>query len=68
MTRTGRKESREIEHAEQYGRDLLDFSVRSSSSNCRKRNSANIDEGSNPPKRPKNFEKDYKLQNLYMIR
>ena len=50
MTRTGRKETREIEHAEQLGRDLLDFSVWPSSSNCRKRNSTDIDEGSNPPK------------------
>ena len=60
VTRTGRKESREIEHAEQLGRDLLDFSVRPSSSNCQKRNSADIDEGSNPPKHPKNLEKMFR--------
>ena len=60
VTRTGRKESRELEHAEQLGRDLLDFSVRPSSSNCQKRNSADIDEGSNPPKHPKNLEKMFR--------
>ena len=57
VTRTGRKERGEIEHAEQLERDLLDFSVRPSSSNCRKRNSTDIDEGSNLPKRPKRLEK-----------
>lgn len=36
VTITGRKESREIEHAQQLRGDLLDFSVRPSSSNCRK--------------------------------
>ena len=36
VIRTGRKESREIQHAEQLERDLLDFSVRPSLPNCSK--------------------------------
>ena len=60
VTITGRKESREIEHAQQLWGDLLDFSVRPSSSNCRKWNSADIDEGSNPPKGQNNLEKMFR--------
>ena len=58
VTRTEQNESRQIEQAEQLGKDLLDFSVQPSSSNYRKRNSIHIDEDSNPPKRQKMFKKN----------
>ena len=53
VTRTEQNEGRQIEQAEQLGKDLLDFSVQPSSSNYRKRNSIHTDEGSNQPKRQK---------------
>ena len=59
-TRRARNASREVEHASQLGRDLLDFSVASPSSSsepAKRKMSGSANVGCNPPKRSKNTAK-----------